>query len=89
MKFPLIIAAVVCTSLLKLGAGTSDGFPLDFSKAANREFVDEVAGDGKGGWSDQGPKHDLREFDVARRETARRWGSNRSPGRLSRSNPER
>ncbi len=36
--------------------------PLDISRYANRGFIDEVANDGKGGWSDQGPDCDLREF---------------------------
>ena len=40
--------------------------PLDLSAAANMSFKDEVAGDGKGGWSDQGPENDLRDFDVNR-----------------------
>ncbi len=35
--------------------------PLDISKVANMGFYDEVEGDGKGGWSDQG-ENDLREF---------------------------
>lgn len=40
----------------------NQGFmPLNISKVANMGFYDKVAGDGKGGWSDQG-KNDLREF---------------------------
>ncbi len=37
---------------------------LDIAQAANHGFADETAGDGKGGWSDQGPNNDFREFDV-------------------------
>ncbi len=37
---------------------------VDFSKSANMGFADEKAGDGKGGWSDQGPGNDFGEFDV-------------------------
>lgn len=34
--------------------------PLDLSKVFNFGFKDEFAGDGKGGWTDQGPENDLR-----------------------------
>ena len=36
--------------------------PLDFSSVANRGFIDEVEGDGKGGWTDQGKQQDLSSF---------------------------
>ncbi len=36
----------------------------DLSGAANLGFADPVKGDGQGGWSDQGPENDFREFDV-------------------------
>lgn len=36
--------------------------PLDLSLFCNRGFKDEVGDDGQGGWSDQGPAADLREF---------------------------
>jgi len=36
--------------------------PIDLSQYANRGFMDEKANDGKGGWSDQGPDCDLRDF---------------------------
>lgn len=39
---------------------------LDLKSAANMGFADETAGDGKGGWSDQGPDNDLRSFDPKR-----------------------
>ncbi len=32
---------------------------IDLKEACNRSFIDEVAGDEKGGWTDQGPKSDL------------------------------
>lgn len=37
--------------------------PVDISSAANMDFSDEVAGDGKGGWTDQGSVNDMRYFD--------------------------
>jgi Tfp pilus assembly protein PilF len=36
--------------------------PVDLSLFCNRGFKDDVGDDGKGGWSDQGPNADLREF---------------------------
>ncbi|MEK6794474.1 MAG: hypothetical protein AABZ39_06840 [Spirochaetota bacterium] len=41
---------------------------LDLKEHANMGFADDVAGDGKGGWSDQGPENDLRSFDPTRTE---------------------
>ena len=35
-------------------------YPLSLASSANMGFVDETAGDGRGGWTDQGPKNDLR-----------------------------
>jgi hypothetical protein len=33
--------------------------PISLAAQSNRGFRDEVSGDGKGGWSDQGPQNDL------------------------------
>lgn len=35
---------------------------VDLRPYMNRGFADEVEGDGKGGWTDQGPKNDFRDF---------------------------
>jgi len=40
--------------------------PIDLAPYANRGFIDEKADDGKGGWSDQGPDCDLRDFPTGR-----------------------
>ncbi len=48
---------------VQLAAEKSYGyFQVDLKPHANRDYVDEVAGDGKGGWTDQGPSNDLRYF---------------------------
>ncbi len=39
---------------------------LDLRSVTNRGFADDVAGDAKGGWSDQGPQNDLYSFPVGR-----------------------
>jgi hypothetical protein len=39
-------------------------FPIDISPFCNMGFADEKAGDRKGGWTDQGPKNDLRVVPV-------------------------
>lgn len=36
--------------------------PVDISSVANMDFADEIAGDGKGGWTDQGAGNDMRYF---------------------------
>ena len=35
---------------------------LDLSKVANRSLADDVAGDGRGGWTDEGPDKDMRRL---------------------------
>lgn len=40
-----------------------DVTPVDLRPWANRDFADEKAGDGRGGWSDQGPEEDLHGLD--------------------------
>ncbi len=47
---------------LRVGA---DVTPVDLRSFANRDFADEKPGDGKGGWSDQGPEEDLHGIDPA------------------------
>ena len=45
-----------------------DTFYVDLSKFANRSFADDEANNGKGGWSDQGPNCDMREFKTGLRK---------------------
>ena len=40
-----------------------DFIRLDLRKVVNRGFRDETSGDGKGGWTDQGPANDLRGIE--------------------------
>lgn len=47
---------------LTVQCGEGKGIPLDLRKAANAGFADNVANDGKGGWTDQGPENDLRKL---------------------------
>ena len=41
--------------------------PLNLRKTANLGFQDSTPGDGKGGWTDQGPGNDLSAFPVSRK----------------------
>jgi len=51
------------TSLdVKIRFHAYQSIPLDLSGLTNRTLADEVADDGQGGWTDQGPENDLREF---------------------------
>jgi hypothetical protein len=40
--------------------------PIDLTPFANRALADDLAEDGMGGWTDQGPKGDLRAFPTGR-----------------------
>ncbi len=69
-------ARIGCTLLTNLGVelkNISGGLelppdleyhPINISKYLNRSFADEKDGDGKGGWTDQGPECDLRSFPL-------------------------
>ena len=57
----------VATIGLFASARCGDVF-LDISSMANMGFKDDVAGDGKGGWSDQGADNDFATFDIQQRK---------------------
>lgn len=50
--------------------GAADTSPVGLAAVANRGFRDEVAGDRRGGWTDQGPDNDAAGFPVGRRDFA-------------------
>ena len=62
---------------------------IDISKAANRDLADDAAGDGRGGWTDEGPQRDMRNMPrgdhlAGRRalpHPARPEGGHRRPGK--------
>lgn len=49
---------------LKFTIDTVKNRNVDISGIANRGFADGKAGDGKGGWSDQGPENDMRALKL-------------------------
>lgn len=63
MKYLIIGAMLLASAHL-----TAADVALDLAKVVNMDFKDDVANDGKGGWSDQGPDNDMRSFDVKRKD---------------------
>lgn len=63
-----LLAAAVCTAtLIAADPPRPDAIVhADLAPAANMGFVDDAAGDGSGGWSDQGPDNSFDGFPVAR-----------------------
>ena len=55
---------------LKLSYEPFRAVTVNIAKAANVAFADEIGGDGKGGWTDQGPSNDLRMFPTGPGEYA-------------------
>ena len=48
----------------------TEAAPVEIWKKANRGFHDRKAGDGKGGWSDQGPDNDAANFNFRKKSFA-------------------
>lgn len=65
--FATLLLALAVFSTAPSRAAEGD-YPLDLRAVANMDFQDEVSGDGKGGWSDQGAENDMRGFDTARQD---------------------
>lgn len=63
-------ATLAALCLLGRAAAAAEQWSCDLSAAANVGFADPVAGDGRGGWSDQGPDNDFADVDLARRSYA-------------------
>lgn len=55
----LVAAAALALCAPTVGFAAADTTSISIREAANRGFRDHVAGDGKGGWTDQGPDNDL------------------------------
>ena len=51
---------------LRIAVEAKHTLQLDLAAACNMGFADEIAGDGKGGWTDQGAGNDLRVFPTGR-----------------------
>ena len=62
----IVLTLVLCA--LAWSAPAAEFWPLDISSAARWGFHDEIAGDGKGGWTDQGPDVDLASLTVPKIE---------------------
>lgn len=69
-KISLILVCIMLLSVFHVNAaeeviydvGTQTFTPLDITKETNMGFADDIAEDGKGGWSDQGAGNDFRTF---------------------------
>lgn len=46
----------------------SGNFTVDIRKFCNMGFADDKPGNGKGGWSDEGPMNDMRDFKTGKRK---------------------
>jgi hypothetical protein len=52
------------------GENPAGVFTIDLREVCNMGFADPKAGDGQGGWSDEGPMNDLREMPLGRQTFA-------------------
>ena len=64
----ILLTAFLLFSVAALSADDTGFSFVNLEKAASRGFADETAGDGKGGWFDQGPVNDMAVFPVGVRE---------------------
>ena len=63
----MVKSMIALLFLLSLALQGEEYF-LDLRKVANMDYRDDVTGDGKGGWSDQGAENDFRTLDFRRRD---------------------
>lgn len=65
--------AFCCVSLMTLPVHAAQAVtePIALHAVANRALRDDVAGDGRGGWTDQGPDNDLSTFRPGRMTVSR------------------
>ncbi len=64
----LASAMLVCifVATISLRGDSGDYLYIDLRDATNMGFADEVSGDGRGGWTDQGPSNDMKALPTGR-----------------------
>ncbi|MBR0459690.1 MAG: hypothetical protein IJJ26_10680 [Victivallales bacterium] len=67
MMMPIPVEGKVLRLAMKVSIQPYPSRALDLRPVFNMGFQDDVAGDGKGGWTDQGPDNDLRVLKPGRK----------------------
>ena len=66
VKMAGVLVAGICFLVPGFSAEVRVSEPIPLDQVANMGFADDVAGDGKGGWTDQGAENDLSMLPVGR-----------------------